>query len=76
MLTRIHVNQHNIRLNAKDGGDRPTITVKDYKRNRKGRSAVIHGPSTVIDSAACGVKPLSCGARVWIETEADVSVTE
>jgi hypothetical protein len=74
MKTKIHVNQYNIKANAKDGGTRPTITVKDYKQNRKGRSASWDGPSTLVDSALAGVSPLSCGAKVWIETHSPVEV--
>lgn len=69
MLTRIHVNQHNIKKNAKDNGDRPVITVKTYKSNIYCHAVKIHGPSEVIYD---GEHPLSCGARVWIETEAEV----
>ena len=70
MKTRIHVNQHHIKANAKDGGNRPVLTVKDYKQNRTCDRVVIHGPSELVYSPD---KPLSCGARVWIETEAEVS---
>ena len=74
MLTRIHVNQHNIRANKK-GAELPVITVKDYKQNRKGNTAEIMQDGEVI----CRVvyrpeKPLPCGARVWIETENHVEV--
>jgi len=68
MKTRIHVNQHNIRANAK-GADLPVLTVKTYKENIKCNSVVVHGPSIVVYSPD---KPLSCGAKVWIETEAEV----
>ena len=34
MKTVVHVNQHNIKANAK-GAELPVITVKDYKKNRK-----------------------------------------
>ena len=72
MKTRIHVNQHNIRANAK-GADRPLLTVKTYKENVKCNRVAVHGPSTVVYSPD---KPLSCGAKVWIETEAEVTVDE
>ena len=73
--TIVHVNQHNIKANAK-GDDKPVLTVKDYKQNRKGQKA------TVIDSRGDVVgafvyspdKPLSCGAKVWFETYNDVVV--
>ena len=70
MKTKIHVNQHHIRANAK-GADLPVLTVKTYKENRKCNRVVVHGPSVVVYSPD---KPLSCGAKVWIETEAEVEV--
>jgi len=71
MKTRIHVNQHNIRANRKDGGNRPVISAKTYKGNTVGHEVTINGPSRVVYSPE---KPLACGARVWIETEAEVVV--
>ena len=70
MITRIHVNQHHIRANARDGGDRPVLTVKDSRRNRKGRRATVHGPSEVVYRPE---RPLACGARVRVETTAEVT---
>jgi|TARA_R110002126_G_scaffold5746_7_gene30737 hypothetical protein len=73
MRTIIHVNQHNIKANAK-GAKVPVLTVKDYKTNRKvNRADVVdeHGKivATVVYSPD---KPLSCGAKVWIETQLEV----
>ena len=70
MITRIHVNQHHIKANAK-GADLPVLTVKTYKENRTCNEVVVHGPSRVVYSPD---KPLSCGAKVWIETESEVEV--
>jgi len=69
MKTRIHVNQHHIKANAKDGGSRPVLTVKTYKENIKCYQAEILGPCVVVYQPD---DPLSCGAKVWIETEAEV----
>lgn len=69
MKTRIHVNMHLIRANKKDGGKRPVLTVKTYKENVKCNEVMIFGTSKVVYNPD---KPLSCGARVWIETEAVV----
>lgn len=69
MMKRIHVNQHHIRANAKDGGDRPVLTVKTYRTNVTCNEVEIDGPSTLVYRPD---KPLSCGARVWIETRAEV----
>ena len=71
MLKRIHVNQHNIRSNKKNGTNKPVITVKTSKSNDYGHEVEILGPSKVIYSPD---KPLSCGARVWIETDSEVQI--
>lgn len=68
MKARIHVNQHNIRHNARSDDRKDVLTVKTYKENRYCSEVVINGPSKVVYSP---VKPLSCGARVWIECDAE-----
>ncbi len=69
MKKRIHVNQGVIRSNRKNGTDNPPITVKTYKSNTYAREVSIEGPSRLIYNPD---NPLSCGARLWIETEASV----
>lgn len=73
MKTIIHVNQAHIRANirAEKENREPVLTVKTYKDNRYANTAIIHGPSKVVYSPD---KPLSCGARVWIETEGEVDI--
>ena len=71
MKTVVHVNQHVIKKNAKEGTNDPVLTVKTYKSNDYAREIEIKGPSRVIYSPD---KPLSCGARVWIETESEVII--
>lgn len=73
-LTRIHVNQHVIRRNLKvsdPSQHEPPITVKQGKKNTYCHDVHIHGPSRVVHSPD---KPLNCGARVWIETESEVTM--
>lgn len=76
MKTVIHVNQHNIKANNKHDAGLPVITVKDYKQNRKGNEAIIYDANGVEVARVVyrPEKPLSCGARVWIETQHDVKV--
>lgn len=70
MKTLIHVNQHKIRA-----GDLNPLTVKTYKENREAREAEIVVDGKVVAKIVYSPdKPLSCGARVWIETEHDVNV--
>jgi hypothetical protein len=67
----IHVNQHIIRANKKNGTNDPVITIKEGKKNTYCHTVDILGPSKVIyggnDKAL-----LSCGARVVIETESEL----
>ena len=72
MKTIVHVNQHKIKANQKSGSHDPVLTVKTYKDNRYGHGVYIPGPCWVRYSPD---KPLSCGARVWIETESEVEVS-
>lgn len=73
MKTRIHVNQAYIRSNNKVEPDErvPVLTVKTSKSNTYADEVLIHGPSRVVYSPD---KPLSCGAKVWIETESTAEV--
>ena len=71
MKTIIHVNQHVVRANAKNGTTDPVLTVKTYKENKYAHEVEIKGESKVVYSPD---KPLSCGARVWIETQAEVVI--
>jgi hypothetical protein len=67
--TIIHVNQHVIRRNAKLGTADPVLTVKRGRTNVYATSVEVQGPCRVVYSPG---RPLSCGARVWIETESPV----
>lgn len=73
MKTRIHVNQHIIKSNSKTGANEPVLTIKDYTQNRYATEVNILGSSKVVYSPD---KPLSCGAKVWIETEAEVEIVK
>ena len=69
MKTVIHVNQHKIRSNIKNKRNDPVITVKTYKRNDYTHEVNIKGDSKVVYKPN---DPLSCGAKVWVETESEV----
>ena len=71
MKKRIHINMHKIRATKKHGTKEPVITVKTSKTNTYGHEVEILGESKVVYSPD---KPLSCGARVWIETNAEVKI--
>ena len=71
MKTIVHVNQHVIKANAKTGDRDPVLTVKTYKSNDYAHEVLIDGPCKIVYSPD---KPLSCGAKVWIETESGVQI--
>ena len=49
------------------------LTVKTYKSNTYATEVYISGPCKIVYSPD---KPLSCGAKVWIETEYEVTPVE
>jgi hypothetical protein len=69
--TIVHVNQHRIRANQKNGTNDPVLTVKTYRSNVYAHEVVIHGPSRLVYRPD---RPLSCGARCWLETESLVEI--
>lgn len=69
MKTIVHVNQAVIKSNIRKELQEPVLTVKQGKNNTYAMEVDILGPCKVIYSPD---KPLSCGARVWIETESEV----
>ncbi len=71
MKTIIHVNQHVIKANRKNKVNDPVLTVKTYKDNKYAHEVEILGSSKIVYSPD---KPLSCGAHVWIETQAEVNI--
>jgi hypothetical protein len=71
MKTIIHVNQHVIKANSKNNENNPVLTVKTYKSNNYAHEVEILGKSKIVYSPD---KPLSCGAKVWIETDSEVII--
>lgn len=69
-IKRIHVDKHIVAANRKHGRNDPAITVQTSKGSQKCYAVDIQGPSEVIQSET----PLKCGARVWIETKAEVEI--
>jgi hypothetical protein len=76
VLKRIHVNQHKIRSNKKHGENEPVLTCKTSKSNDYGHEIVIYDDDgkEVARVIYRPDNPLSCGARVWIESKNKVDV--
>ena len=70
MKTIIHVNQHKVRA-----GEPEVLSVKTYKSNDYASEAEIVVDGKVVASVVYRPdNPLSCGAKVWIETEGEVKL--
>ena len=74
----IHVNQHVIKRNTKNKTDDPVLSVKTYKDNNYAHEAIIRDKSgnEIARVIYRPHKPLSCGARCWIETDTELSEIE
>lgn len=71
-ITRIHVNQANLRRRLAGTGTDPCFTIKHRGRTHWATEVEILGPSRLVERLA---SPLSCGARVWIETTSEVRIS-
>lgn len=67
----IHVNRQHIAMNARDGGNRPVWIVRAGGHVRYARELSIDGPCKLVAGGH-----LTCGARAWIETDADVTLID
>jgi hypothetical protein len=70
----IHINQHVIRKNGKTGEREPVVSVKSGKTNRYCHEvSILDNNRNILATVVYNPdKPLSCGAKVWIETYQDV----
>ena len=72
-LKIIHVNQFVIRHNKKYGNKLPPCRVQIGSKSRYCKDVVINGPSKMVYRPN---DPLSCGAKLWVETEASVTLID
>lgn len=68
----IHVNRAHIAANAKDLGNRPVYTIKRAGKTIYAREVNILGPSRLVYKG----KQLGCGARAWVETDAELELVD
>lgn len=64
-IKRIHVNKHVISANSKHGKNDPAITIQTSAGSLNCRAVAWSGMSIMRHDQE---SPLSCGAKVWIET--------
>ena len=71
MKTIIHINKNLKQSDDKHGLDRPVCRVEVKGETWYGSAVDIEGPSKMIYRPN---SPRACGAKLWIETEADVII--
>ena len=71
MKTIIHINRNVIQRNEKDGTRLPPCRVDIQGKTWYGSKVDILGPSEMVYSPD---KPRKCGAKLWIETEGEVTI--
>lgn len=64
-IKRIHVNRHVIKSNTKKDENNSVFTIKNKGKTLIADSVEILGPCKLVYSTE---HPLSCGAKVWIES--------
>ena len=67
----IHINRNIIQKNAKRGEQEPVVRVEENGVVKYCMEVDIKGPSRMVYRPS---KPRPCGARLWIETDADVEM--
>ena len=73
MKSQIHINRNIIQYNAKHGTNFPVARVQQGSKVRYGRRVVWDGPSEMVYDPD---NPLSCGAKLWIETSAEIFIED
>ena len=71
MTKIIHINRNIIQANAKHGKADPVCRVEENGVVNYCMEVIIHGPSHMIYRPD---KPRPCGAKLWIETDAEVTL--
>ncbi len=71
MKTTLYVNQRVMIENRKSGARKPPITVREGDKQVDCYRATINGPSRLVYSPD---KPHPNGARLWLETDAPVTI--
>ena len=67
----IHINRNIIQSNAKRGVEEPVCRVEENGKVQYCMEVDIKGPSRMVYRPD---KPRPCGAKLWIETDADVEL--
>lgn len=64
----IHINRNIIQQNAKHGREEPVVRFEENGKVQYCMEVIIKGPSRMVYRPD---KPRPCGAKLWIETDAE-----
>lgn len=67
-VKRLHVDRRIMAQNRINGTNKPALTIQTSKGSIKAKDITVYGITHLIQSE----RPLSCGARAWVETRAEV----
>ena len=75
-IKRIHVNRHTLARNKKFGENAPAVGVEQSGRTKRygHRVQIMVNGEVVASVIHSEERPMHCGARCWIETQAEVRV--
>lgn len=72
-IKRVHVNRHILAQNLKYNTNDPAITIQTSEGPITASHAkFLTGMPRMRQAGIDGAKPLSCGARVWVETKGKI----
>lgn len=71
MSVIVHVNRQTIAKNAKQGTNEPPLIIRRGRKREYAHEVELVGRARIVHSPH---KPLSCGARVWVEADEAVAV--
>ena len=69
----IHINRNVIQHNEKHNRELSVCRVQEGSKARYGSAVEIHGPKSMVYRSE---KPLSCGAKLWIETDSEITIED
>jgi hypothetical protein len=71
-IKRVHVNRHVLAGNLKHGRNDAALTIQTSRGPLPASVVEMRGTCRLVQAGLSAPKPLSCGARVWVETRGEV----
>jgi hypothetical protein len=71
-IKRVHVDRRILAQNLKRNKNAPALTIQTARGAIKAGVVEMLGTCRLVQAGRSALKPLSCGARVWVETRGEV----